>query len=222
MGLYLGIDCSMRWTNMGLSDESGVLVEMNVNAGKRQASLLPGMLSSLMSFGNVSISDITVLGVTVGPGFFTGIRIGMAFAVALAFASEKQIVAIDSLEVMVQSAGKTGEIVAPVLKASRGNLFGAAYRIECGGAMPLCDIRCCSPQEFCRGLEKMGAAYRILAQDKESYDGLFTGSSSDICYSFGRPGGGAVSELCRKKKNEAVCPSEIRAKYHRAPDVGKG
>ena len=115
MDVFLGIDCSMRWTNIGVSDETGVLGEMNVHAGKEQAGMLPRMVDDLLRTRKLRLSDITVIGVTVGPGFFTGIRIGIAYSLGLSFALDVRTIPVGSLEVMAQSFGVQNGIVAPIL-----------------------------------------------------------------------------------------------------------
>lgn len=221
MGVFLGIDCSMRWTNIGVSDETGVLGEMNVHAGKEQAGMLPRMVDDLLRTRKLRLSDITVIGVTVGPGFFTGIRIGIAYSLGLSFSLDVRTIPVGSLEVMAQSFGVQNGIVAPILSASGGNVFGAVYRCEEGRLSPMHESGCFSHNEFSSILESIGANVRLLYQDIRLLDHFSERERSlwNVTPCFIR--GGAVSELARRYSDRALFPSEIRARYHRAPDTGK-
>ena len=221
MGIFLGIDCSMRWTNIGVSDETGVLGEINVHAGKEQAGMLPRMVGDLLSTRKLRFSDISAIGVAVGPGFFTGIRIGVAYSLGLSFALDIRTIPVGSLEVMAQSFGIESEIVAPILSASGGNVFGAVFRYDEGQLCPIHDAGCFSHDEFSSILEPMGTNVRLLYQDIRLLDRFSERERSlwncSICFIRG----GAVSELTRRNSSRALPPSEIRACYHRAPDTGK-
>ena len=221
MGVFLGIDCSMRWTNIGVSDETGVLGEMNVHAGKEQAGMLPRMVDDLLRARKLRLSDINAIGVTVGPGFFTGIRIGVAYSLGLSFALDIRTIPVSSLEVMAYSFDIQNEIVAPILSASGGNLFGAVYRIEDGQLSPMREVGCYSPEEFSSILEPMGANVRVLSHETRLLDRFSERTRSLLNFSSCFIHGGAVSELARRNFGKALPPSEIRACYHRAPDTGK-
>lgn len=220
MGVFLGIDCSMRWTNIGVSDETGVLGEINVHAGKEQAGMLPCMVDDLLRARKLRLSDITAIGVAVGPGFFTGIRIGVAYSLGLSFALDIRTIPVGSLEVMAQSFGIQDEMVAPILSASGGNLFGAVYRCEGGQLSPMHEAGCFSHDAFSAILEPMGTNVRLLYQDIRLLDRFSERERSLWNFTSCFIRGGAVSELARRYSGRALPPSEIRACYHRAPDTG--
>ncbi len=221
MGIFLGIDCSMRWTNIGVSDETGVLGEINVHTGKGQAGMLPEIVDALLNTRKLRFSDVTAIGVAVGPGFFTGIRIGIAYSLGLSFALDIRIIPVGSLEVMAQSFGIQDEVVAPILSASGGNLFGAVYRIGEMQLFQMHDVGCFSPEEFSSILEPMRTNVRVLSQDIRVLDRFSERERSLWNHSACFIHGGAVSELARRNLGRALPPSEIRACYHRAPDTGK-
>jgi tRNA threonylcarbamoyladenosine biosynthesis protein TsaB len=89
------------------------------------AQLLP-LASALLERAGLRFADITRIGAGVGPGTFTGLRIGVATARALAQGSGADVAAVSTLEALASAAGHDGPVLA-VLDARRGEAFAAAY-----------------------------------------------------------------------------------------------
>ena len=109
--------------------QDGVLVdEREADAGKKHAETLLPLIDKLLEENGVTISQIDLFAVDVGPGSFTGVRIGVSLVNALAFAAGKQVVAVDSLETLALSAGETSRPVAAMIDARNGNAYAALYQ----------------------------------------------------------------------------------------------
>jgi tRNA threonylcarbamoyladenosine biosynthesis protein TsaB len=89
------------------------------------AQLLP-LARALLERARLEFADLDRIGVGVGPGTFTGLRIGVATARALAQGSGAELVAISTLRALAEGAGHDGPVLA-VLDARRGEAFAAAY-----------------------------------------------------------------------------------------------
>jgi tRNA threonylcarbamoyladenosine biosynthesis protein TsaB len=85
----------------------------------------------------VGLSALDAVGVDVGPGLFTGLRVGVGTAKALAFALDRPLVTVGSLEVLAHAVAMSGvapgTIVVPVVDARRGEVFVGALRATAGG-----------------------------------------------------------------------------------------
>jgi tRNA threonylcarbamoyl adenosine modification protein YeaZ len=113
--MILAIDTSGSSLAIGLADDPGNLIqEFHSQASPDERGIHDARLASevakLLDASHVSPRDITRIGMIIGPGSFTGLRIGLSFAKGLAYATGASIVPLTQHEVIAAS-GKTGEIV---------------------------------------------------------------------------------------------------------------
>ncbi len=104
----------------------------------RHAEDLPGRIQSLLSRFHVGFPQISLVSVVRGPGYFTALRVGIAYAKALWLAHQVPVVAPTSLEVLAYSLARPSQRVVPVINAQRGQVYYAVYlnrRLEAGPAV---------------------------------------------------------------------------------------
>jgi tRNA threonylcarbamoyladenosine biosynthesis protein TsaB len=126
----------MRWLNLGLADSEKLYGEENLNAGRSQAELLPCEVERFLSSCGFALGDIERIAVTTGPGYYTGIRVGLAYALALAEGLGVKVVPVASLYALAFPLLGSGLPIAPVLKARSGCVYGAVYRAADGNGKP--------------------------------------------------------------------------------------
>jgi tRNA threonylcarbamoyladenosine biosynthesis protein TsaB len=92
------------------------------------------MVDAALAAAGCRLDDVEAFAVSIGPGAFTGLRIGLATVKGLAFGSERPAVAVSSLAALALAAsradprpGREGEVWVPVLDARRGEVYAAAY-----------------------------------------------------------------------------------------------
>jgi tRNA threonylcarbamoyladenosine biosynthesis protein TsaB len=130
LNLTLAIDCSMRWISLGLADSDKLYGEENVNAGRAQAELLPCLAEGFVARHGFTLRSLERIAVTTGPGYYTGIRVGLAYATALAAGLGIPPVPMSSLYAMAYPLLESGFLAAPILKAQRGSLYAAIYGLS--------------------------------------------------------------------------------------------
>jgi tRNA threonylcarbamoyladenosine biosynthesis protein TsaB len=116
--------------------------------GDGQAShgqALAPLVQETLDAQNLTPNDLDLLAVGLGPGSFTGLRVGLALAIGLAFATQKPVVGFSSLAAMALAAGPG--LVAPVIDAKHKEIFSTVYRVEGDEARPLTDILALGPEE---------------------------------------------------------------------------
>jgi len=129
--VILGLDTATPATVVGVLPASGEPVELRHEPapGERPghaAQLLPLARRALEAVG-ATLADVRRIGVGVGPGTFTGLRIGVATARGLAQATGAELAAVSTLEALAAAAG-TERAVLAVLDARRGEAYAAAFR----------------------------------------------------------------------------------------------
>lgn len=91
-----------------------------------QAEFLVPMIQSVMQKANVGFADLDLIAVTIGPGSFTGVRIGLATARALSLASGKPLVGISTLELLLAQSGVTGDALV-LVDTKRDDFYGQVF-----------------------------------------------------------------------------------------------
>ena len=126
--LILAIDTALDACSAALFDSDAnrvVAVETEV-IGKGHAERLMAMISAVMTKASVDFNALDKIGVTVGPGSFTGIRVGLATARGLALAAGKPVVGVSTLEAIAREAS-TDKPFMVALDARRGELYTRLY-----------------------------------------------------------------------------------------------
>lgn len=90
------------------------------------ANLMP-MVDTALSASSLSLSDLDRLAVVVGPGSFTGVRIGVSTVKALAHGAGKPCVAVNALEAMAAGVTEFSGVICPIQDARAGQVYGAAF-----------------------------------------------------------------------------------------------
>lgn len=96
--IFLGIESSGNIASVALVNEDCIIGEMTFKTSKNHSIILAPMVDDILKYCNLTLKDIDGIGVNVGPGSFTGIRIGVSLAAALAYGSDLPLVQVSSLE----------------------------------------------------------------------------------------------------------------------------
>lgn len=142
----LAIDTVLEACSVGVADGAKVFTRSE-DAGRSHAERLMGMIEQAMAEAGLAFADLDRIAVTVGPGSFTGVRIGIAAARGLALVDGIETVGVSTLAVHAEEAREVaaGRPVLAVMAAGRGELYGALYA-EDGSA--LAPARAASAQIF--------------------------------------------------------------------------
>lgn len=128
--LVLAIETSSIWTGVALARGEEILAERSVESLSRHNEVLSGLIAEVMRETAKDFADLSVLGVSIGPGSFTALRIGLLFAKGIAFAHSLKIVPVVTLDVLNASLPIEDEAQfrLPVLDAYKNEVFTALYR----------------------------------------------------------------------------------------------
>lgn len=137
----LALDTSTRSCSVALLADAEVLVETSLRLPDTHSAHLLSLVEHAMRLAGWRPAELDALGVCVGPGSFTGLRIGMATAKGIAGASGIPCVGVGSLEALAASLLPRDERICCLIDARRGELYAALYRAEGERLEPLAPER---------------------------------------------------------------------------------
>ena len=127
----LAIDTSSFPASVAIAEDNVILGEYVIRNQRKHSQNIMVMTKRLLGDLDIDVSEIDIFAVTVGPGSFTGLRIGISTIRAFAQAMNKPVVAVNTLEALAYNMqGYKGAII-PMLDARRNEVFTAAYEF-CG------------------------------------------------------------------------------------------
>ncbi len=129
----LAITSSTAVVGVAVADSGTVVAFEEITTDRRHAEELAPMVQRVLAAASLSLADLDTLAVDVGPGRFTGMRVGLATVRSLAFALELPVVGVTSLEIL--AAGHPGRAVTAVIDARRAEVFQQSFEID-GSASP--------------------------------------------------------------------------------------
>ena len=145
----LAIDTSSFPASVAITDDNVLLGEYIIRNQRKHSQNIMVMTERLFDDLGLDISDIDVFAVTIGPGSFTGLRIGISSVRAFAQAMNKPVAAINTLEALVYNLSRTNGLIVPMLDARRDEVFTAAYEFKDGVANEITEPCVMTLSEIC-------------------------------------------------------------------------
>ena len=130
--MLLAIDTSTRYLGVALYDDSHVIGEITQLCSNHHTVELGPAVIKLLSRTELGVEGLKALAVALGPGSFTGLRIGLAFCKGLALSLNVPIVGVPTLDVLAYGQPVTDVNLVAVLEAGRGRIAAAWYRAVAG------------------------------------------------------------------------------------------
>ncbi len=126
--MLLAIETSSLVLSCALSEGDRLIAEWTVQRKLTHSEQLIPHMDAMLADAGVSKEDITAVACSVGPGSFTGLRIGLATAKTAARIWHVPLIAVDTTEVLAWNLAGAQAYVLPLLDAQRGNVYAALYR----------------------------------------------------------------------------------------------
>jgi tRNA threonylcarbamoyladenosine biosynthesis protein TsaB len=131
--LVLALDTCLAACQAALWRDGETIVSVSEPMARGHQERLAPMIEAMMRDADIPFTDLDRIGVTAGPGSFTGLRVGLAFAKGLALALDKPIVGIGTLEALAASVADQGLVLA-IVDARRDQAYWQAFEAD----RPLC------------------------------------------------------------------------------------
>lgn len=188
----LAVDSSAKSASVAVCEDGRLISECFVNASLTHSRTLMPMVDNALTQADMNIKDIDAFCVNVGPGSFTGIRIGVAAVKGLALAENKPCAGVSTLESMAYNFADDNCIVCAAMDARCNQVYTALFSCDAGKVERICEDKAISIDELCEELS---------AYDEKIY---LAGDGAEICMkTFG-------------DKLENICLSGENRRYQRA------
>ena len=132
--IVVGIETSTPQVSVAIGNEREILGRIQVAGRTRQESVTPA-LEQLLRWTGIALDQVAGFAVGIGPGLFTGLRVGVETAKTLAQATGSMILGFTSLDTLAYPVRFTDRTILAVIDARRGEVFSATYRPVPGGVM---------------------------------------------------------------------------------------
>jgi tRNA threonylcarbamoyladenosine biosynthesis protein TsaB len=128
----LAVDTATNSCSVAATDNGKLAAELTVNKSETHSKHLMEFIHSVLENAGFGIGDIDGLAVTVGPGSFTGLRIGISTIKGLAHALGRPVAGVSTLKALARQCGQTPHLICPLLDARKGEVYAATYRFTEG------------------------------------------------------------------------------------------
>ena len=155
--LILAFDSTAKAASVAVTDSDKLLALYTVDNGLTQSELLMPMAENVLKSLKLTFSDIELLACSVGPGSFTGVRIGTALVKGIAFGKGTPCASVSTLEALAENLAGIEGIIVPAMDARRSQLYTAIFEYKNG--------------EMIRKTEDMAIPITELAKKLGEYEG---------------------------------------------------
>jgi tRNA threonylcarbamoyladenosine biosynthesis protein TsaB len=228
--LILALDTTTRGGSLALMRDGGLLEVFAGDAARTHATRLPGDILDCLARHRLAIGEVELYGVAVGPGSFTGLRMGIASVQGLAFANDRPVVGVSALDALVEA----GDALAPGyadqaslraawMDAQRGEVYACLSRRRADRWEPLAGPAVGRPSDM------LAAWAAELAEASVEFigDGAVVHAAVISEFLPGRarllvpvpPLAPAIAAIAARRVAEAGPPHRIRPLYVRRPDA---
>jgi tRNA threonylcarbamoyladenosine biosynthesis protein TsaB len=221
--LILGIETATMQVGAAIGGHEGVLASVHSSRGRRHAETLTPSIEFLCKQARVELGDIGAVAVDLGPGLYTGLRVGVASAKAIASALRLPMIGVPSLDLLAFPVRFTSRLIVAAIDARRGELFYAFYRQVPGGVQRLSNHQVGTPDDLASELLASGEEVLLVGDGavryEETFDGLSRVEIADSGLAY--PSASSLVQLAHAQelREEYVNPWDLQPLYLRKADA---
>jgi tRNA threonylcarbamoyladenosine biosynthesis protein TsaB len=221
--LLLALETATPRVSVAVGRDGAVLGEVTLDRGQRHAEQLVPAIDYLCRELDVALSGLAAVAVGLGPGLFTGLRVGITTATVMANALRVPVVGVPSLDLMAYPARHAARTVAAVLDARRHEVFYACYRPVPGGMQRVAGYAVGPPADLVADLEATGEDVLLVGDGVDRHRVLFEelDRAEFAGPAFDTPSAAFLVELgmARVEREDFMSPNDVRPLYLRKSDA---
>lgn len=149
----LAMDTASGYGSVAVADGETLLSEIITSRKETHSRQLMTMVDRALKMAGLSLRDIDGFAVTMGPGSFTGLRIGISAMKGLAAVMEKPVVGVSSLEALALQVSPTSRLICPMLDARNREVYFSRFYFKDGRLDRVVDERSAAPDFVSEGVE---------------------------------------------------------------------
>jgi len=221
--LILGIETATTQVGVAIGGHEGVLAQAHSSRGRRHAENLTPSIDFVRRQARVELREISCVAVDVGPGLFTGLRVGIAAAKSIAYALQVPMIGVPSLDLLAFPVRYSSRQIVAAIDARRGELFYAFYRQVPGGVQRLSPHQVGSPDDLASELLASRDECLLVGDGARRYADRFEGMSKVELAEQGiaSPSASSLVQLAHAQalREQWVKPWDLQPLYLRKPDA---
>ena len=221
--LILGVTTATQQVGCAIGGHEGVLASAHSARGKRHAETLVPSIDFVRRQARVELSEMSVIAVDIGPGLFTGLRVGIAAAKAMAHALRVPMIGISSLDLLAWPVRHTTREIVAVVDARRGEVFHARYRPTPGGVQRIAGPEVSTPTELRAELQASDTEYLLVGdgalRHADQWDDMVRVEVAEQY--LAHPNAASLVQLAHARaiREDFVQPWQLEPLYLRQPDA---
>lgn len=221
--LILGIESATQQVGCALGGHEGVLASAHSARGRRHAESITPQIQFVARQARINLKDVGCVAVDLGPGLYTGLRVGISSAMAMAYALGVPMIGVSSLDLLAFAVRHTNRLIVAAIDARRSELFYAFYRQVPGGVQRVSEAQVGTPDDLASELLASGEEVLLVGDGARRYADVFAGlQKTEIAeQGLAHPSAASLVQLAhaRALREEFVKPWELRPIYLRIPDA---
>ena len=163
--IILAFDSTAKAASVAVTDDERLLALYNIDNGLTQSELLLPMAENMLKSLKLTFDDVGLLAAAVGPGSFTGVRIGVSLVKGIAFGKNIPCVSVSTLDELAENLAGLDGIIVPCMDARRSQVYTATYRGKDGTLEKLTEDRAIAISALADELREFGNEKIYLVGD---------------------------------------------------------
>lgn len=223
--LILAIETSTPRSSVCVADQDAVLASAGLGRAQRHGEFLAPAIEFCLRHAGFRPTDLAGVAVGLGPGLYTGLRVGIATARSIAAAHRLPVVGLSGLDVLAFQVRHARRLICASIDARRGEVFWAFYRSVPGGVQRATELRIGPPSKLAGEIEASGEECLVVGDGGVRYADVLREVDAELAgIEMASPDAAHLAELAipRFVREETKRQEELEPLYLRKADARIG
>ena len=178
--IVLALETATTTGGIAIVKDTSLIGEIRTNVKIAHSERLMGSVDWLLKTSDISVNEISAFAISIGPGSFTGLRIGLCTVKGLAYATDKPVIPVPTLDAFARSLHLCPYSLCPMLDARKNEVYTGLYKWKDGVCIKVIPERAVNPVVFLKEIKEPtvfagdgATTYRKLIKDMLKDNALF-------------------------------------------------